>query len=359
MSLTKYLNRFIWAASSLASLTALNVHADEGKVTVYGKARASVNVVDNGADTLTSVANNNSRLGIKGEEDLGNDLKAIFQLETLVNLDDGAGTTGTLFGTGRNSYVGLSGAFGAVVLGLYDTPYKESTSKLDVAPDSLADYNTIIGDIGNNTTSAEYDRREPNTVNYWSPKFDNALKGFGFKFQYRPDESSTASQDRYSAAASYENGSYYISLGHEIHHDETAATRDTKGTKLGLAYTWGQSTKLGFVYETLSEQGAATAFDRNAWYLRVAHKIDNNTFKLAYGHAGDNDLIGDSGADFYTAGITNHLSKRTELYALYARVNNDINARYVLGTSGGSGATLPAAAGQNISGFSAGVNYDF
>ncbi|HWQ94836.1 MAG TPA: porin [Gammaproteobacteria bacterium] len=355
MSLKQSQGGFIWILVSIASLALVDAHAEDS-YTVYGKARASVNVVDNGANSVTSVASNSSRLGVKGTEDLGGDLKAIFQFETLVNLDDGAGSTSSLFGVGRNTFVGVSGGLGAFVLGNYDTPYKESTSTLDVSPDSLGDYNAIIGAISDNTSSAKFDRREPNTINYWSPKFANA-QGFGFKLQYRPDESATANQDRYSLAVAYDNGPYYASLAHEVHRDETTVPRDTHGTKLGLGYTWGQSTKLGFVYESLSEQDAATAYDRNAWYLRVAHKIENNTVKLAHGQTEANDLQSDSGANFYLAGITHHLSKRTELYALYVRVNNDANARYVLGA--GNGSTTAAAAGNSIAGFSVGLNHDF
>jgi len=358
-------------ALSAASLTAQA--ADSANVTVYGKARASVNSTDNGTDTVTDISTNSSRLGFKGSEDLGDGVKAVFQFETLVNLDDGAGNnksggtpTNSLFGAGRNTYVGLGSELGSFILGNYDSPYKEATGRIDILSDTMADYNTIIGDIGDNDTSAEYDPRTPNSINYWSPKMA-ALPGFGLKLQYRPDENSAVSQDRYSINATYENGPFYAGLGYENHSNEgSTSTRDTQGTKLGLGYTFEEATKVGLVYEKLSEDGASTVFDRNAWYVNVSHqllglanKVGLNTLKVAYGHAGANDATADSGADFYAVGIAHNFSKRSEMYLLYAKTNNDTNGRYALGTTGGSGATLPAATGQDVSSLSLGINYDF
>lgn len=49
-------------------------------VTVYGQAHVSVDRSDDGETSNTFTASNSSRLGFKGSEDLGNGLKAVFQL---------------------------------------------------------------------------------------------------------------------------------------------------------------------------------------------------------------------------------------------------------------------------------------
>lgn len=355
--------RLLFSSLVLMSMPLASYAAEIGNVTVYGKARASVNSTDNGADRVTSVSSNSSRLGFKGSEDLGGGVKALFQFESTVLLDD---ASTSLFTSARNTYVGLGSGLGSLILGNYDSPYKESTGRIDILNDTMADYNTIIGDIGDNDTSAEYDPRTPNSISYWSPKFD-ALSGFGFRIQYRPDENAALSQDRYSMNATYENGPFYAGLGYEHHSNEgSAGTNDTQGAKLGMSYTFNEVTKVGLVYEKLSEEGAATVFDRNAWYVNLSHrlqglsdKIGLNTLKVAYGHAGDNDATADSGADFYAVGIAHNFSKRTEMYLLYAKTNNDANGRYALGTTGGTGATLPAAAGQDVTSLSLGINHDF
>ena len=57
----------------------------------------------------------NSKIGIKGQEDLGNGLAAIFTLEGGIGADNGETNAGQLFN--RESTVGLKGSFGEVKIG--------------------------------------------------------------------------------------------------------------------------------------------------------------------------------------------------------------------------------------------------
>lgn len=108
------------AATALMALP-LSAQA-QSNVTIYG-------VMDVGVEHLTNVAAGTSltrvpgltgsapsRFGFRGTEDLGGGLKANFVLEGGVMPDSGASNqAGRLFG--RQSWVGLSGRFGAVMLG--------------------------------------------------------------------------------------------------------------------------------------------------------------------------------------------------------------------------------------------------
>ena len=58
---------------------------------------------------------NNSRIGVRGQEDLGNGLAAIFTLEGGIGADVGETNAGQLFN--RESTVGLKGSFGEVKIG--------------------------------------------------------------------------------------------------------------------------------------------------------------------------------------------------------------------------------------------------
>lgn len=338
-----------------AAVTATAAQAGEN-YTLYGKARMSVDATDNGSANVTNVSSNSSRLGFKGVEDIGNGLKAIFQMEVLANLDDGGASTAGLFGAGRNSYVGLASSFGTLLLGINDNPYKLATSKLDNWGDSMGDFNAIIGNVSGATTP--FNEREPNSLNYWSPKMD----GLQFMAGYRPDETSGVNRDRYSVNALYENGPLYTSVAYERHKLDNVSGgsgNDTNGLTFGASYLFNQdNTKLGLIYESLSEDNIASVLDRNAWYLALSHKMASNTIKIAYARAGDNDLASNTGANWYVLGLDHALSKRTSLYALYARTNNDSGARYGLGTGGSSGAVVPAA-GLDPSTFSVGINHDF
>ena len=103
-------------------------------VTLYGIADAAVEVSNAGKGTLTRVISGGlmgSRWGLRGSEDLGGGLKAVFRLEGGFNIDDGnLGQGGRLFG--REATVGLSSAtLGTVTLGRNPTPYYLSTVVLD------------------------------------------------------------------------------------------------------------------------------------------------------------------------------------------------------------------------------------
>lgn len=350
------INKKLYAV--MAGILLATSAAAQADIILYGKARTSIDLTDNGADNVTSVSSNSSRLGFKGDEDLGNGLKAIFQLETLVTLD---GTT--LLGTARNSYVGVVSGLGTLVLGVTDNPFKLVTGKLDNYGDSMGDFNAIIGNVSG--ASTPFNEREPDSINYWSPQ----INGFQFMAAYRPDEDATVQRNRYSMSAVYENGPFYGSIAYEKHKNEaTAAGKisgddrifDTTGWKAGLGYAFNHDkTKLGLVYEKLSQDGAATILDRDAWYVALAHKMDSNTLKVAYAKAGDSDAGADTGADWFVVGLDHSLSKRTTVYALYAKTSNDSAARYGLGTGGSSGAVVPKLAGQDPSTFSIGLNHDF
>lgn len=175
-----------------------------------------------------------NRVGIKGSEDLGNGLKAIYQVELGVSLADTNDnvTSGGDAITMRNSFVGLAGSFGTVLIGRHDTPLKISTGKLDMFSDTMADYNGTIGFD---------DIRADNAVAYISPSFS------GFQFMgalVAPggatgigDENVNSDQlnGAWSLAGIYSNGPFYgsiayESLSNEMFMDSAASVAGSDGT---------------------------------------------------------------------------------------------------------------------------------
>jgi len=100
---------------------------------VYGKLNLNINATEGKDASVNSTA---SRLGIKGSEDLGNGLKAVYKLEFALN--DVADTSGKPALTARNQYLGLAGGFGTVLMGRHDTPLKMSQPS-DLFNDGAAD----------------------------------------------------------------------------------------------------------------------------------------------------------------------------------------------------------------------------
>src|SRR5450830_547499 len=95
----------------------------QSSVTLFGTMDLGVRHVDNGDSSVTSVSSHGastSKIGFRGEEDLGGGWGAGFWLEAQVDPD--TGLTGGSNGTGlaffnRRSTVSLSGPWGEVRLG--------------------------------------------------------------------------------------------------------------------------------------------------------------------------------------------------------------------------------------------------
>ena len=143
---------------SIAALSATAVA--QSNVTIYGTADVSAqgtNVsqhvgasggTDGGAFNLKS---NDSNIGFKGTEALGNGNKALFQLESYVNVTGSnqgpSYGNSNLFGSMRDSYVGLNGKYGTIQGGYFSTPYRASLLTFDVFPGDRSD-SVLINTVG-------------------------------------------------------------------------------------------------------------------------------------------------------------------------------------------------------------------
>jgi len=161
-------------ALAIASAVSAPAFAATSNVDVYGVLNLSLNYVDPdanipattiGQDTSTSITSNASRIGFKGTEDLGGGLAAIWQIESGFNADEQTGTLGN-----RNTFVGLSGGFGTVLMGNHDTPMKLLGRLVDNFGDTMADSRNILGASSAGGLSA-FDLRTKNTVAYVSPNW--------------------------------------------------------------------------------------------------------------------------------------------------------------------------------------------
>lgn len=393
--------------------------ADNSGVTIYGSASVSVDYVkglSNTTDPLTTngtsdresrarVSSNNSYMGFKGTEDLGNGLAAIWQLEyaidfTRQNTNNVAasdtvysgGSTGVL--SARNSFVGLSSkSWGAVTLGVQESPLKTSTGKLDYFKDTLADYRGIF------TTNAGSQRPE-NSILYSSPKFSGVDVKAMTATPNRAGNGNATNPRLYSMSVTYDNGPLFLVGAYENTKQLTAYAAPTssvvtqKTSRLGAGYKFGDFTVgLGYEHQKASGNSGASTFSekRNAWNLGASYAVTKaDVIKLQYTKVGDcsgtfgktisgvaaggafcsGTVVGgsttvgaarnsSSGAKQWSLGLDHNMSKRTKLYALYTRVSNDTNAAYSLG-GGATGITpVNSEADGNANGFALGMVHSF
>ncbi len=291
--------------------------AATSNVDVYGAVRVSVSNTDNGAGYL--VSDETSRIGIKGSEDLGGGLSAIWQWETQIAVDGTAGTanvngTAPVAGVGgistqRNTFVGVKGAFGTVLAGTHDTPYKLAGSA-DLFGDTRADsQKNSSGIIGRNNL----DGRAHNAVAYITP--DVA----GFHAAVAAVASETSSMGATSAtsfALVYANGPLKVTYGHEQFADSASAggTTGQEGDKLNVSYKLGDTT-LGATYE--KSKAATTTTEDKAYLVSVAHAMGPITLAAQYGSFDDADAV-NTDVKRTTVGVIYNLSKRTNAMVGYS-----------------------------------------
>ncbi|OFA03655.1 porin [Duganella sp. HH101] len=144
--------------------------AAQSSVRLYGILDAGIDYTSAAAPSggslvrLTSGGSNTSRWGLRGREDLGGGLSAVFQLEGTLLLDAGA-ADGPLFK--RQANVGLEGGFGRVVVGRSFTTVHDLVTVFD--PLALAQFYSW-------TVSAS--AVSPNKYGY-TTSFDNMVKYLG------------------------------------------------------------------------------------------------------------------------------------------------------------------------------------
>lgn len=339
--------------------------ADANNVTVYGKFVADFESVKNdkatGKSTLSRVKSDGSRLGFQGNEDLGNGLQAIWQLETQVNITADAGSAGTTaapFMNMRNANLGMKGNFGTAFFGNWDSPFKQTRNKVEggIMKTENAGFGTASSILGTNGAGASaFHGRMKQTVHYYSPN----MSGFDVKFGYGFDNQATTTTDKttWSASATYDQGPFYGALGYQKFNDVAGAGLDDRATRLIGAYKYGAGS-VGLEYERLSDNnGAAGDTTRNAWALSGNYVAGASNFAGSYIRAGDRTNAPSTGARQFTLRYGYAFSKRTEVFGLYSNLSNDTSGTYNF--TGLDSITIPGAAGSKLTGLGVGIAHAF
>ena len=340
-------------------------------VTLYGKVYLTYESVEAGGGTpaqndntkrRSRVEDQASRLGVRGTEDLGGGLKAVFQLETAFRPEQNAtvpgGATTNTFAT-RNSGVGLQGGWGTVMLGRWDTPFKMATGTIDPFGDvTVGGFKTVMNDQG------QFDRRDQNVVQYWSPTF---MGGVAVKLMAQMNENKTAASDPkdYGGSIVYAGGPLYLMYAYEQHKDQvgnpgasaTSAGKKEVGHALGGTFRFG-----GFLFGTLFEKfKKSDRTDQKAWMGNIVWTMGNNQIIYQYATGKDGFAPGAVQLDCKSNvfGWQYNFSKRTFLLAQYASVKNDNTVSNCGNNTFNAGTPFTISAGQDPKGFTLGLSHVF
>jgi predicted porin len=314
----------------------------QSNVAFYGVMDMGVSVDKGGiAGTSTRVTSGmatQSRWGFRGTEDLGDGLSAFFVIEGGIHADVGTSTqNNTIFG--RNTAVGLKGNFGAVSLGLQDTPlFTTLNVVVDPFRNGIARSNNLMNPTG---------FRAGNSILYRS----NVINGFSGDLMYVAGEIAGDAKAGRAIGGSfgYANGPLTARLAYHNRNNDTATlkgTDDAKNSLLGANYDFGP-VKGFFGYEINKGRNSASLNNSAALFgglpptastdstdllLGASVPMGPSTFVATYVRLDDKTSFNQD-AQQYAVAYMYAFSKRTDIYTSVAQIRNHNGAAYTEGNS--------------------------
>ncbi len=329
----------------------------QSSVTLYG-------LIDEGIDYISNVGGNHSyqmvsgetagsRWGLKGNEDLGGGLSAVFRLENGFNVNSGTlGQGGREFG--RQAYVGLdSKQYGTLTLG------RQYDATVDMWTPFTAVGNTV-GDFASHpfdNDNGDWDTRNNNSVKYVSP----VVAGFQGEAVYAFSNSTGFSNNRsYSAAGTYTYGPFSAVAAYMKFTNPGSATNTSGAASTdylfsdsseqhidgGLKWTFANQSNVGIAYShtDVYANNGVIGSGVNGGTFAATNSIKFDNFEIngqyfftpvfwavasyTYTHASQHTFTGEN-VSFWNQGslmVDYDLSKRTSVYAMAAYQRASQNA---------------------------------
>lgn len=275
-------------------------HVDAADYNIYGKAEVQIAHTDKGvmryAEQGTQIDAPFSRIGVKGSHQLSESLSAVFKYEVQVKGFEHDNTSDPF--SARNTYLGLKGNFGEVVIGRNDTRFKYSEGKVDNFNETQADIAQLL--VGQD--------RLGDTLTYNSKN----IFGAQFSLTYAPEDDSANNESGYAATIIYgdrglKNKDYYIAISHvdslnNINASRVAAVIRQAQLQLGAIYQHSESV-----------DGSKSG---NGYVVSASYELDKWVPKVQYA-SDDSQLRHESEGSQWTAGVDYVFDKQTRAYLLY------------------------------------------
>src|SRR6266704_785400 len=365
------------------------------QVEIYGRANVFVDSYSatgstGGAGTdfksRTRVNDQGSRLGVRGREDLGRGLRAVYQIEAGVNIDTGSQTTSTGsqtalsgpsnsstgFLASRDSFVGVEGGWGRALLGRQSLYYGNG-----IIEQVTSNYvNVGLPFFSGNMLVPSPTARTSNVLSYTTPTVSGADATVAYSPQSEGTQAGANTDAKITALTARYTGRVNAQLDWAKNKKSSSlaagASGDQTGVKLGVGYPYAPGAQIALVYVSQKLEnvqagvtGAINAalpgtltngdsLKQKGWGINW-EQIFGNIQALAQ-YARVNDINGCSGdcsatkANMYMVGAKYLLSKRTGVYATFNQIKNDTKG-FTDFTNGG-GYTPATANAINLNGAS-------
>ncbi|MCK9516761.1 MAG: porin [Ottowia sp.] len=302
------------AAMGLAGLGFSGVAVAQSSVTLYGVADAGIGKVKSAGDDrvhmLSSSMMNNgtSRLGVRGTEDLGGGLKAGFNFEQGLSLNDGQGNLSGGNTWSRAANVWIGGDWGTLTLGRRLNPSYDAEYMWELT--GGANY-YVAGPTYN--YAGQGDTRTSSQFMYATPD----IGGFSAELAYVAKDDN-AGKHKFDVGLMYQQGP--IGVGLAINKTKSEKTNYS----LGGRYSFGQI-DVAASYARVGDDSTPTR-ERRRYTLGASYQM--NPFTVTLDLARDVRNHTSVNNKKYTNGVLEGkyaLSKRTFVYAAYLRLDGDNN----------------------------------
>ena len=347
------MNKKLLAIAVAAALSPAVASAD---ATVYGRIHVSADSISGSAQTNNLFLNSNSsRFGVKGSEDLGGGMKALYQLEAGVNatgggqsVGDGNGgtnsnsTTTGVFTNARDMYVGVAGDFGAVL-----------TGRLGGSNQYVYDSNLFGDQIGD---AATFTNTLPGRLNSVLAYATPNMNGFDALVAIVPGSALSASNNSFTLKLNYAAKGIGA---HLFTANAYAGNVNIKPLAIAGSYDFGAGMVTAQYVKAKVDTGGTTTTDQSIFNIGGQFNVsDKSAIKAQISKAGDNNSAAGTGASMIAIGYDYSLSKRTGLYVAFAQVSNDAGAKYAVDNYGHAGNSA-LATGEDPKAFSVGLTHNF
>ena len=304
-----------------------NTGATQSSVTLYGVADAGVGRIkssgfrtpstpdDSGKTQFISASlmnNADSRLGVRGVEDLGGGLRAGFAFETGLDLDDGGGANGQTASVfwARQANVSLTGGWGSVKLGRQYTPSTLVTSVFELTPGN--NYSLL----GNAYRYVSFGTRVNSAFAYVTPDFSGLSGQVAF----------VSKNDRPDGRNVWDMGAVYINGPLVAGASVNKATGGKASYQLGGRYNFGHFALVAsYTQATNVLKGDANALRRG---FELGGNVSYGAFSVTLDFSRDTRNEWIATGKKYTNGLLElkyALSRRTFVYGAFLRLDGQSN----------------------------------
>lgn len=295
----------------LATLAALPAAA-MADVTISGNlAVGIVNSKDSGKGSLTTEDRTSGEIKFAGSDDLGNGLKAVWQIATKINQADPASAAGWAT---RDSFVGVDGSFGRLTAGnIYLMP---STGAMSIFENNSAGWKSELYDQGT---------RFNNTLSYKAPTVYGITTTVQHSFG-KASAQETAKQYTDVLEIAYEGNGFSLSYDNQNTKQNAQGQKEKLHELNGSVSLDALTLQAGYAYK----KDQAASYKRKGWGVAASYALGNVTPKIGYWKEGDKEALNgaktNDGHSAYALGVEYALSKRTRTGVEFAKANFDNTA---------------------------------